>query len=977
MGPTLSISGPVATEQDYIRSTSDHWVDFEDNLRQFGNDVDFILIHLGNKDNASRIDDMVRRVKRKNPEALIIIVGRIPESLLESLADRKQIIFIYQEDFSCGNVIKMAEQKYTEWKEKQEEKRQQAQQKVKPKYPEKLRVLMLDDHIRLLSSFKTRFKASFSQDEYEIITAHEVSEVVEASRYDFILYDLLIPDLDQIQDLLIKSKATLISQTGASEDEITRHLSEELREHTALRFQRPYDIAGELFPIIKAARQQQIEAYEKALAAWETTQRKPEKPEKVKVLFVEDEKNWLREFRLLVREAFDQEEYESFFAETNEEALHILENNNINVAIVDLLVLDIHLGQKLNEIPHIVIISGYPEDGILDISSDLISKDVRERMGTLTKTDVNLPHQLLLKIKHARQQQIETYEKALAEWETTQTRAQQVPVRPERLTILWIEDEAQELDGVRERLSRTFGDGKEYEFVYATSMKEAVLKMQKQEFNTVVFDLLLTVDDKYLEKYINRLKSVANLYAVTLGGEHVSLMQLHSMFEEDFTKVKIIHKPQDIGTDRFKGSKFKRYAYIDQLIPKFKRIRGEQIEEYEHALTQWQAQQAKVAKQKQAVTGVQAETIFIINTSSAEANDLAEIVREKIGPEFNVVSMDSMFMLERELTKSTPTIVVTDMFIDNKDELDAVLQLVRERNPKAKFIVTSEEAAVISEARVKDKNVVALVEKPFYFQDVVKHIELSLSEQGRDVRLDKDVESGDISKGISDRERNTILSRARSVSGQDGIKRQVLLDLADDLGISLNTEQNLIGLAIDLQLEIPYSDRLTKEDKERLPKAIEHLLHCDIRNFPNEGRPRAIQAKDKYFLSHGGKYRGYRIIALIDEYFREGTALNDNLSEAILHDALEAVTPQGTHKDLYTGIQRRIRGEANPYGVAIRNYVNEQAATATVEQPWWQKAWNKTKGAFSRDVQLEKEQPSRLKDPAGIDFREIEIKKDE
>jgi hypothetical protein len=166
------------------------------------------------------------------------------------------------------------------------------------------------------------------------------------------------------------------------------------------------------------------------------------------------------------------------------------------------------------------------------------------------------------------------------------------PTKPEKLAVLWIEPEDREIKGVEGRIAQNFSGNNEYEFVYAKTMKEAVTKMQERKFDIAAFDLLVWHDEDYMLKYSDGLKNIPNLYAVTLEGEHVSLMELHAMFEEDANRVEIIHKPQDIGMERF-GVKYDQYSYVNKLILVFKSLRQQQIDAYEQALAAWELTQPK------------------------------------------------------------------------------------------------------------------------------------------------------------------------------------------------------------------------------------------------------------------------------------------------------------------------------------------------------------------------------------------------
>jgi len=115
-----------------------------------------------------------------------------------------------------------------------------------------------------------------------------------------------------------------------------------------------------------------------------------------------------------------------------------------------------------------------------------------------------------------------------------------------------------------------------------------------------------------------------------------------------------------------------------------------------------------------------------------------------------------------------------------------------------------------------------------------------------------------------------------------------------------------------------------------LSKAVEFIESADMRAFPG-----VVEGRERYVLGYGKTGKG---IFLIDEFFEKGTTLNalPLLSEAVLHEALEAVTAGDTHNRLYRGInvdvdgrnielpgvQRVIFGTDNPLQRRLREYID-------------------------------------------------------
>jgi len=202
------------------------------------------------------------------------------------------------------------------------------------------------------------------------------------------------------------------------------------------------------------------------------------------------------------------------------------------------------------------------------------------------------------------------------------------------------------------------------------------------------------------------------------------------------------------------------------------------------------------------------------------------------------------------------------------------------------------------------------------------------------------------------RERACKLDNTKS----ENIKVQVINEVAKGLKATW-IEHTLIrflsrrGLSLPLMLTVSLlalrSRSLTWRHKVDLIKALFFLRNTDIKSFSQEGDSdstidaKAIQGKERYFLGEGN--RDDNSIMMIDEFFKDKTdtdtpqSLNKplHIAEALLHEALEAVTPEGNHKELYTGLQRRIFGPKNTLGKALRAHIDEVAepeqAESTVE----------------------------------------------
>jgi len=102
----------------------------------------------------------------------------------------------------------------------------------------------------------------------------------------------------------------------------------------------------------------------------------------------------------------------------------------------------------------------------------------------------------------------------------------------------------------------------------------------------------------------------------------------------------------------------------------------------------------------------------VIGSTPAEAGDLAEFIKENLDEEYKIIKIDSIWGLERGLDQYEPVLVITDTHIDDKFDIDNILNLVSAKNPDARFIVTSKGAAIFHDDLFKGFDVLGVVEKP-------------------------------------------------------------------------------------------------------------------------------------------------------------------------------------------------------------------------------------------------------------------------
>ncbi|MFH1878370.1 MAG: hypothetical protein ABH883_06145 [Candidatus Omnitrophota bacterium] len=200
------------------------------------------------------------------------------------------------------------------------------------------------------------------------------------------------------------------------------------------------------------------------------------------------------------------------------------------------------------------------------------------------------------------------------------------------------------------------------------------------------------------------------------------------------------------------------------------------------------------------------------------------------------------------------------------------------------------------------------------------------------------------SEGFPEEERDEILARARALDDNTSLEKKavILSKIAEGLkpGDKAREDISLAARGKDPAMEADILIRHIKEredlsppDRELLIDAVRFIAGSEIRFFSNEGDRPAVRGEEKYMIGWGEKAGDKRVISLVDEFLNEKSELGglDALAEAVLHEALEAVTGAGNHKILYEGIQRKIFGENTLKG-KIRRYINRVSPASRGER---------------------------------------------
>jgi len=430
----------------------------------------------------------------------------------------------------------------------------------------------------------------------------------------------------------------------------------------------------------------------------------PEEPEKLRVLFFDDD----RALKDLSESRFSPEEYAFFGAETHTEAVDMLDKEDIYCLVFDVTVplkesetpaICRLFDDKLRDIPRMLAISGMPDYRIKENIHERYDQKILKKIDIFEKTGDSV-EELISRIQKYRQRQIEEYEKALSKWRAARENGlKEKPLPPEEIKVLLVVDNLDVADYLLDKFGTATKAGNIKHCVY---VKDAIEYLQKKRVDVLFVDCNLPFekDAQIEEKGIFTILDLAAGKAGS-GNRDISLYAF-SGYDNLFANIK----------KRYKNVKTMEIRELYENAARIVREeRRKQIEVYEKVLARYQTREQAAAEEKSG-------SIFIINNSFSEAGELAGVIKEELG-DMPIVVIDSIWKLERELVSNNPVLVVTDDIVEGKHNLSKILKKITAKNSETKFVITSSEATIMSKKRYKNKNIVAIVEKPFYFQEIL------------------------------------------------------------------------------------------------------------------------------------------------------------------------------------------------------------------------------------------------------------------
>lgn len=436
------------------------------------------------------------------------------------------------------------------------------------------------------------------------------------------------------------------------------------------------------------------EAIEEGYAKWRE-KHFPPRPEKLRVLMVDDEKFILAGFRFLFKSTFsDSDEYEIFYADTYDKAVEILENNADIYAVVTDLFMSFSKGyERFKE-----IFKKIPQKCVI---TALFSEE-----EILKRFEIDIPVRNSL-VKPVTSQEIVSFIKRLREDQITEW--EKLTGKPEELgkiRILHVEDEVSIRMAINDGISKI----EDYGLEQVRNVSEAIEKMKANKYDLVIYDMALPgFNDEFKNMILNTPYRLM-LTGVEEGNAEVVLGNTLPIYKELLQKSRYL--------DRADYS----LAGFRKLI---KEIREQQMADYQRKLAQWRKLIGEEPEE------ALAKTILIIQSDPTEKNDLKQFIENAFSHErrlssatpnnFKIVGIDTMAGLERVLKDNKPDLVITDSHIDDVVRINEILEQVSKVNPEAECIITTGKKSELdlSTAPVK---ILSILPKPFYCHKLLKII---------------------------------------------------------------------------------------------------------------------------------------------------------------------------------------------------------------------------------------------------------------
>ncbi|MBU1870422.1 MAG: hypothetical protein KJ818_08170, partial [Candidatus Omnitrophica bacterium] len=560
-----------------------------------------------------------------------------------------------------------------------------------PQKPEKLRVLYLDDDPDTLSAYEIMWKSKFSQNEYDFSFCHRYSEGLKILREkgaDLVILDYSVPCYREETltafDKLFAAAPFVKIISGYNDARIKEDLAKEERFTPELiariEFVRKTISPGDFCNLIPVCRQQQLSEYDRAMAEWKKANEPPQKPEKLRVLVIEDDPNTLEAYRDRFGSELSNTEYDARFAGRYSKAQEEFQSGKFDLIIYDIRVGGLNLiKDQIKQAPHLIIFTATA----FDTAKDLLNDDEMFERSQFFDKGVRSLADAVGVIKECRQTQLADFDRAMAEWE----KANEPPQKPEKLRALILNDEPPILRYMQRACAKQFSAA-EYDCAFAKDYPGALTKLKAQEFDIVLVDFTMP----------NHEKEASIFFAAIPDSSQFIIYSLETWEDREINEALRHYGCSETLLNRKRVAR--QETEVDQgwLIKLLQSMREDQLGKFDEDIAKWRLRHPEAARQKPVE-----QVIFAVQDSSAEAEALAIFLRENLSLGYKVIYLDSVWRTNREMVMegNIPEVVIFDQVLNGKDATSDILSAVRQHNPDCRFIVTSEEAEITAEELLK------------------------------------------------------------------------------------------------------------------------------------------------------------------------------------------------------------------------------------------------------------------------------------
>jgi len=472
--------------------------------------ISAICIHLNYYYDFPSLFAVLTRIRQENADSLIIVEGNTLSRDEFKRFESKYGRVILKTDgvFEDQEIAKFIQEDHLKWAERR--KAAQQSRDKKPEEPEKVNVLFVIDETNGAKIAVRWFNEIPEANVKHCFNVNDALEYLKENRVHVIISDYNIPMADEESEDTTYSSSNIAILLDAAEKAakernhpislavFTAWFEESQKEALEERFNTVRTFRATesgMYPkfqaIIKETYQKIVENYHRVLAGWRAQHEKPEKPEKFKILMIEDSKPYLETFKVAISQLLANDEYELVTACENEEVIDLLKSGEFDMAIVDIEfhgALDFRIKTLLGQVPHVIAFSGNEIDVVRrDVNRDF-DHPLAERIHAVEKKNIQLDTEKIVGLaRDWREKKLKAAEQAAP-----------------KLRILIANDDGEWRESMSEYLANTLGLSEvaklhysedNYEIVFVKDEAGAIEYLDSHEVNYAVIDWKLPGED--------------------------------------------------------------------------------------------------------------------------------------------------------------------------------------------------------------------------------------------------------------------------------------------------------------------------------------------------------------------------------------------------------------------------------------------------------------------------------------------------